>query len=550
MAFDDIKDWVFTLFKKLSKKDLLRVVKAMRNHIEEQEQEIKEFKKENQKLKDQINQLKGAKGKPDVKPPKKDDKDDASGGGNGGGKGKNKNNRKGDKKSKINITRAVTVEIDKSKLPKDAEYKGTREIVIQDIKFELDNVKFVIPVYYSPSEGKSYEGEIPPEYKGSEFGPFIWALVKQLHFEGRIPQKVLWRMLKGMGIKISEGQINTIILGDRGISLKNEMDDARDAAVEKQSYTQIDDTGARVAGKNGATIAVVNDYMSYFFTNPSKNRLSAIDALTGGRRLCFCINDIAIEYINDKISNKTLVKRLQSMLSDRVYNETEFEEEIINAPWLKGKIKSWRKHIKDGCAIGALRSDLMGPRSLILICDDAPQFKGILEYIGLCWIHEIRHYKKLEPSHTDFKETLEGFLDEFWDFYDLLKNYKKRPGKRKKRKIEKWFDKLFTEQTSYFALNHYKSKTFKKKASLLLVLDYPEIPLHNNATELSVREKVVQRNIKHCFKTWHGAHINDLYLSIMATCRKIGISYSEFLKDRFFHKNEIPPLAQIIEIMP
>jgi hypothetical protein len=134
------------------------------------------------------------------------------------------------------------------------------------------------------------------------------------------------------------------------------------------------------------------------------------------------------------------------MLSDRVFNEDQFEREIINAPWLKGKIKQWKKHVKEGCAIGALRHQLMGPSSLILICDDAPQFKGILEYIGLCWIHEIRHYKKLEPSHIDFKEAMTEFLDEFWDFYELLKSYKEKPGKRKRKKIEKWFDKLLLRQ--------------------------------------------------------------------------------------------------------
>jgi len=549
MAFDDIKDWAFKLFEKLSKKDLLQIIKAMRNHVEGQEEENKTLKEENQKLKDTINNLKGEKGKPDIKAPKNDQKDDddKKNGGNGNNK---KNNRSGSKKNKIKITRTEKVEIDKSKLPEDAQNKGTREIVIQDISIDLDNIKFVIPVYYSPEEGKNYEGEIPSQYKGSEFGPGIWSFVKAMHFEGRIPEKLLWNILKGMGVKISKGQINAIIQGDRGIDLVGEMNDAREAALNKQNYEQIDDTGARVNGKNGACIAVVNDYMSFFYTSPSKNRLAAIDALTGGRELIFCLNEIAYEYINNKVSNKTLVKRLKKMVSDRVFTEEEFDSEIINAPWLKSKIKSWKKHIKDGSAIGALRSNLLGARTQILICDDAPQFKGILEYVGLCWVHEIRHYKKLEPSYIEFKDTMEAFFDDFWLFYEQLKLYKKRHEKRRRKKIEKWFSKLFEEKSNYYALNLLKAKTLKKKDSLLLVLDYPEIPLHNNASELAVREKVVQRNIKHCFKTWKGAHINDLYLSIMATCRKIGVSFSEFLKDRFFFKNEMPVLSQLIEVMP
>ncbi len=471
MAFDDIKDWTFKLFKKLSKNEMARAIMVMRNKVEEQMQENSELRDEVQKLKNKVNNLKGEKGKPDIKPPKDDDNSDDSSSENGKrNKNKNKNNRNGDKKNKIKITRTVETKIDKSKLPKDVQYKGTREIVVQDIKVELDNIKFVIPIYYSPSKGKSYEGEIPSEYNGSEFGPGIWSLLKQLHFEGRITQNVLWEMLKGMGVKISEGQVDRMIQGDRDIDLVKEMEATKDTAISKQKFSQIDDTGARVDGKNGATIAVVNDYMSYFITNPSKNRLSAIDALTGLRKLCFCINDVAIEYINKKVSNKVLVQRLKQMLSVKIYSEKEFDKKVINAPWLKGKIKMWKKHVKDGCAIGALRMGLMGPSSLILICDDAPQFKGILEHIGLCWVHEIRHYKKLEPTHIDFREEIEKFLDDFWNFYDLLKLYKKKPGKRRRKKVEKWFNKLFSEKTSYFALNHLKSKTLKKKESLLLVL--------------------------------------------------------------------------------
>ena len=134
----------------------------MRNYIDEKEQDVAKLKDENQKLKDQINKLKGEKGKPNIKPPKedKDNNDDSSNSGNGKKDKKSKNNRSGSKKDKIEVTRKIQAEIDKDQLPEDAEYKGVREIVIQDIKINLDNIKFVIPIYYSPSAGKNYEGEI------------------------------------------------------------------------------------------------------------------------------------------------------------------------------------------------------------------------------------------------------------------------------------------------------------------------------------------------------------------------------------------------------
>jgi hypothetical protein len=36
------------------------------------------------------------------------------------------------------------------------------------------------------------------------------------------------------------------------------------------------------------------------------------------------------------------------------------------------------------------------------VCDDAPQFKWLTEDIGLCWVHEGRHYKKLATHRGQF----------------------------------------------------------------------------------------------------------------------------------------------------
>ena len=58
-----------------------------------------------------------------------------------------------------------TISPDKRNLPKDAQYKGSRKVVIQDISIDLKNVEFTLDKYYSSEEGKVYEGELPPEYK-------------------------------------------------------------------------------------------------------------------------------------------------------------------------------------------------------------------------------------------------------------------------------------------------------------------------------------------------------------------------------------------------
>jgi len=53
--------------------------------------------------------------------------------------------------------------VDKGILPHDAEYKGYRSIVKQNIKFTTDNVEYQLERYYSSSERKLYEAELPED---------------------------------------------------------------------------------------------------------------------------------------------------------------------------------------------------------------------------------------------------------------------------------------------------------------------------------------------------------------------------------------------------
>ena len=58
-------------------------------------------------------------------------------------------------------------------------------------------------------------------------------------------------------------------------------------------------------------------------------------------------------------------------------------------------------------------------------------------------------------------------------------DYKDKPDKELKHKIETDFDKLFIPNTGYFDLDKQIKKTLKNKNELLTVLEYPQIPLHN-----------------------------------------------------------------------
>ncbi len=82
---------------------------------------------------------------------------------------------------------------------------------------------------------------------------------------------------------------------------------------------------------------------------------------------------------------------------------------------------------------------------------------------------------------------------------------------------------------------------------MLLVLEYPELPLHNNPAELAARTMVQRRNISYATQTSEGTKAYVLFLCLrLATTRKLGISFLEYMRDRISHRSKIPSLATII----
>lgn len=112
------------------------------------------------------------------------------------------------------------------------------------------------------------------------------------------------------------------------------------------------------------------------------------------------------------------------------------------------------------------------------------------------------------------------------------------------------FDKVFSADTDFYVLNNYMNETKKKKTELLLVLEFPTIPIHNNGCEFVVREKVVQRKIRNCHRGMNGAKNSDIFLGLMSTCRKNKLSFWKYLTDRIYKLFNLPNLNKIIEKAP
>jgi hypothetical protein len=205
-----------------------------------------------------------------------------------------------------------------------------------------------------------------------------------------------------------------------------------------------------------------------------------------------------------------------------------------------------RTRIMEAGAIAFYHQQTDWPVVQTLVCDDAPQFKLLTDSIALCWVHEGRHYKKLTPYIACHQQAVDDFLDDFWDYYRDLLAYKDSPSQQKAEKLRSEFWKLFDTKSGYQRLDERKQLTLLKSSELLRVLEHPELPLHNNPAELAARTMVQRRNISYATQTLEGTQAWDTFMSLVATTRKLGISFFEYVRDRISHLGNIPSLATII----
>ncbi len=182
----------------------------------------------------------------------------------------------------------------------------------------------------------------------------------------------------------------------------------------------------------------------------------------------------------------------------------------------------------------------------ILVCDDAGQFKKITELIQLCWIHSGRNFKLLSPYAKRNQQILKDFLDDFWDYYQQLESYRQAPDDQLKQKLNEKFDELFGRKTGFEQLDSLLRSKLEKKAQYLTVLDYPEVPIHNNHSEQQIKAMVTKRKISSGTRSDEGRDARDTFTGLMLTCKKHSIDFLKYLIDRLSGKMEIPPLSDLI----
>ncbi|MBM3458378.1 MAG: transposase [Armatimonadetes bacterium] len=140
-----------------------------------------------------------------------------------------------------------------------------------------------------------------------------------------------------------------------------------------------------------------------------------------------------------------------------------------------------------------------------LLTDDGAAYRGISREAGLCWVHELRHLKKLRPSYPLHRRELQRVTRQAWGLYRDLQAYRAAPTPDGAAELRATFGRVFGQTVPYPALQARLRLTQKKAARLLPVLEHPELPLHNNAMELAARQRVRKRDVSYGPRSGAGA---------------------------------------------
>jgi hypothetical protein len=486
-------------------------------------------------LKDEIARLKGEKPRPTIKPStlNKDEQE-----GEGQSSGKKRKDRGGGKEPKeleIHETQIIHPE----HIPAGSVFRGYEDYVVQGIRIKLHNTRYRRARYQTP-KGENILGELPESVRGSHFDPELRSYILLQYFQQHVSQHLILKQLWEFGVQISAGQLNRLIT-EGPEQFQEEKAEILRVGLAVSRYVNVDDTAARHRGQNGYCTHIGNELFAWFGSTESKSRVNFLELLRAGYT-DYVIDAAARAYMKQQ---KLPQAQLQLFAHDQVLPDKTAWRTRLKTLGVTSERHS--RIATEGALLGSVLSHGVSPE-LVILSDAAGQFNVAGFLNALCWIHAERTVKKLVPFTDAKREAQETVRQQIWEYYQELKAFKLTPSEEKKGRLEARFEEIFTAKTCFQTLNLALKRVYQNKKELLVVLDRPEVPLHNNLSENDIRDYVKKRKISPTTRSEAGRRARDTFLSLKKTCQKLGLSFWQYLRDRVALKNQIPPLPQLVRV--
>jgi uncharacterized small protein (DUF1192 family) len=479
-----------------------------------------------QLLKDEIARLKGQKPKPKIKPSILQNQKRSA---------KKQQRRKRANKSKskkLEIHQVISIA--PNHIPAGSTFKGYQDYTVQDLMIANWNICYRRQRWQTP-KGDYIVGQLPDEVSGSHYGASLTAFILYQYYGCHVTQPLIVEQLNELGVQISSGQVNNIIIKNKE-RFHKEKDQILGTGLKISAYINVDDTGARHNGTNGYCTHIGNELFAWFKSTQSKSRINFLSLLRG-QHCDYVINEAAIEYMKQQALPKYQLSKFKNMnfTNARQWKSFLFQHGIRG--------KHHKRIATEGALVGSI-IDHGWNRDLAIISDDAGQFNVLLH--ALCWVHAERAIEGISGFNDAQRQLIESIKNDIWRLYNGLKDYRRHPDEKIKSELEKQFDDLFGRKVGYAPLDKVLKNIFRKRSELLLVLNRPDIPLHNNLSERDIREYVKRRKVSGSTRSESGRLCRDSFTSLKKTCRKLGISFWQYLLDRVEYKMNLPALADIM----
>ena len=500
---------------------------------------VQQLQKENQELRDEIQRIKKTTLRPTIKPsvllkPTPPEGDPSKPGKKRKRPGSSKRKKTKDLRVDVNV---VIQPID---VPEDAILEGYRDFFVQDLLIESRNTRYRRAVYRLP-DGSLVVAQRPTDVD-SHFGPALREFILVQAHQNHVTQGRLLEQLRELGVDISAGQLSNILLNGHE-NFHAEKDQLLPTARQISGHLHCDDTSARHQGQSAVCTHIGNELFASFSTTDSKSRLNFLRLLCQPEeRYMWC--EEARESLGWLGAGKKLNAQM-SLRDDGQWLGRQAWEQQLNDWGIDNA--THRRQVSEAALFGKLLTENWY-ENLGLVSDDAPQFKLFGFVHGLCWVHGERKIDRLIPLVTKHRKAKEQAQQTFWALYKDLQSYRLEPSESAKVKIGNRFDQLCQTKTGYPDLNEALGRLHAKRDEFLAVLEYPHLPLHNNLSENDIREYARIRKISGGTRSETGRRCRDTFMSLKKTCRKLGVSFQAYLRDRLRGAGEIPLLSDLMRI--